>query len=217
VRKIAFVAANHVFSGCFSLRIHQLQPLKEIHMFSFQDQFSAATKANFEAQVALMTTLTSKAFEGVEKLVELNLTAVKSTLEESTNNAKQLMAAKDPQEFMTLATSQAKPTAEKAQAYSRHVASIASEAQAELTRAAEAQIAETSRKVSALVDDVSKNAPAGSENLVAMVKSVISNANAGYEQLTKTTKQAVQTMEANVNSATEQFTQATEKATRAKK
>ncbi|GAA4020703.1 phasin family protein [Actimicrobium antarcticum] len=186
-------------------------------MFSFQDQFSAATKANFEAQLALITTLTSKAFEGVEKLVELNLTAVKSSLEESTVNAKQLMAAKDPQEFLALSTSQAKPSAEKALAYSRHVASIATSAQAEFTRAAEAQIAETSRKVSALVDDVSKNAPAGSENVIAMMKSVISNANAGYEQLTKSTKQAVQTMEANVTSATEQFTQAADKATRAAK
>ena len=187
-------------------------------MFSLQDQFSAATKANFESQLALITMLTGKAFESVEKLVELNLTAVKSSMEESTANAKQLLTAKDPQEFIALTASQAKPSAEKAIAYSRHVASIASTAQAEFTRAAEDQIAETSRKVTALVDDVSKNAPAGSENVVSMMKSVISNANAGFEQLSKTTKQAVQTMEANVTSATAQFAQAAEKATtRAKK
>ena len=187
-------------------------------MFTFQDQFSSATKANFEAQLALITMLTGKAFESVEKLVELNLTAVKSSMEESADNARQLLSAKDPQEFLALSASQAKPNAEKALAYGRHVASIATSTQAEFTRAAEAQIAETSRKVSALVDDVSKNAPAGSENVISMMKSVISNANAGYEQLTKTTKQAVQTMEANVSSATAQFSQAAEKATaRAKK
>lgn len=182
-------------------------------MFSLQDQFSAATKANFESQLALITMLTGKAFESVEKLVELNLTAVKSSMEESTINAKQLLSAKDAQEFLTLSASQAKPSAEKALAYSRHIAGIASTAQAEFTRAAEAQIAETSRKVAALVDDVSKNAPAGSENVVSMMKSVISNANAGFDQLSKTTKQAVQTMEANVTSATAQFAQAAEKAT----
>ena len=187
-------------------------------MFSLQDQFSAATKANFEAQLALITSLTGKAFESVEKIIELNLAAVKSSMEESSVNAKQLLSAKDPQEFMALTASQAKPSAEKVLAYSRHVAGIASNAQAEFTRAAEEQIAETSRKVSALVDDVSKNAPAGSENVISMMKSVISNANAGFEQLSKTTKQAVQTMEANVSSATTQFEQAAEKATvRAKK
>ncbi len=182
-------------------------------MFTFQDQFSSATKANFEAQLALISMLTGKAFESVEKLVELNLTAAKSSLEESAVNVRQLMAAKDPQEFAALTTSQAKPNAEKALAYGRHIADIAAATQAEFTRAAEAQIAETSRKVTALVDDVSKNAPAGSENMISMMKSVISNANAGYEQLTKTTKQAVQTMEANVTAATAQFSQAAEKAT----
>lgn len=182
-------------------------------MFSFQDQFSSATKANFEAQLALISMLTGKAFESVEKLVELNLTAAKSSLEESATNARELLAAKDPQEFLALTAAQAKPNAEKALAYGRHVAGIATTAQAEFTRAAEEQVAATSRKVAALVDDVSKNAPAGSENVVAMMKSAISNANAGYEQLTKSTKQAVQTMEANVSAATAQFSQAAEKAT----
>ena len=187
-------------------------------MFSFQDQFSSATKANFEAQIALITTLTGKAFESVEKLVELNLSAAKTSMEETAVNARQLLTVKDPQSFIALSAEQAKPIAEKALAYGRHVASIASSAQAEFTRAAEEQIAETSRKMTALVDDVSKNAPAGSENVISMMKSVISNANAGYEQLTKTTKQAVQTLEANVTSATSQFSQAAEKATaRAKK
>ncbi|MDP9109538.1 MAG: phasin family protein [Pseudomonadota bacterium] len=187
-------------------------------MFTFQDQFSSATKANFEAQLALIASLTGKAFESVEKLVELNLTAVKSSLEESAVNARQLLSAKDPQEFIALTSAQAKPNAEKVLAYGRHVAGIAQGAQAEFTRAAEAQIAETGRKVTALVDDVSKNAPAGTENVISMMKSAISNANAGYEQLSKTSKQAMQTMEANVSSATAQFSQAAEKATsRAKK
>ena len=182
-------------------------------MLTFQDQFSAATKANFEAQLTLITSLTGKAFESVEKLVELNLAAVKSSMEESTANAKLMLSAKDSQELMALSAAQSKPTAEKVMAYGRHVADIASDVQAEFTRAAEAQIAETTRRVNALVDDVSKSAPAGSENVIAMMKSALSNANAGFEQLSKTTKQAVQTMEANVTQATAQFTEATKKAT----
>ncbi len=182
-------------------------------MFSMQDQFSAATKANVEAQLALVTALTSKAFEGVEKLIDLNLTVAKTSLEESNATAKQLLAAKDPQEFFSLAAAQAQPNAEKAAAYARHVANIASSTQAEITKTAEAQMAETSRKVAALVDDVAKNAPAGSENMIAIVKSMIGNANAGYEQLAKTTKQAVEAIETNLNSATAQFNQAAEKAT----
>src|ERR1700704_121550 len=117
-------------------------------MFSFQDQFSAATKSHFEAQMALINTLTSKAFEGVEKVIELNLNATKASMEEYAATAKQLSTVKDAQEFTTLAASQAQPTADKAVAYSRHLAGILASTQSEFTKAAEEQIAETSRKVS---------------------------------------------------------------------
>ncbi|GAB3547638.1 phasin family protein [Noviherbaspirillum agri] len=187
-------------------------------MFTVPEQFSNVAKANIESQLAIFTTLTSKAFESMEKVVDLNLNVAKASLEDTSIAAKQLLAAKDPQEFFTLTAAQAQPTAAKAIAYGRHLAGIATSAQAELTRAAEEQFAETGRKVSALVDDVSKNAPAGSENVIAIVKSAIGNANAGYEQFSRTTKQAVEVMEANMNSAVSQFTQAAEKtASRARK
>jgi phasin family protein len=179
-------------------------------MFPMNEQIATATKANLEAQLSILTALTAKAFESMEKVVDLNLNAAKASMEDSAVAAKQLLAAKDPQEFLSLTAAQAQPSAAKAIAYSRHLASIASTAQAEFTRAAEEQIAETGRKVSALVDDVSKNAPAGSENVIAIMKSAIGNASAGYEQLTKTTKQAVEVMEANLNTAVNQFSQAAE-------
>ncbi|SFH84384.1 phasin family protein [Collimonas sp. OK307] len=178
-------------------------------MFSFHEKFAEATKAHFEAQLALLNTLTAKTFEGVEKVIELNLNAAKASMGESGEATKQLLSAKDPQEFLNISAAQAKPQAEKAAAYGRHLAGIASGAQAEYTRAAEAQVAETSRRINALIEEVSKTAPAGSENAISILKSVISNANAGYEQLTKNAKQAVATLEANLNNASEQVAKAT--------
>jgi phasin family protein len=184
-------------------------------MFAIPEQFSNATKANFESQFAIFSSLTSKAFEGVEKLIELNMTAAKASLEESSITTRQLLAAKDPQEFFSLSAAQAQPTAEKALSYGRQVAAIAAGTQAEFTKAAEQQIAETNRKVVTLVDEVTKNAPAGSENVVAIIKSTLGNANAGYEQISKSAKQAVEAMETNVNAAVSQFTQAAQKAAKA--
>ena len=181
-------------------------------MFS-PEEFSAATKNHFEAQMAMITALTGKAMESVEKLVDLNMNAVKASLEESSMAARQLMAAKDPQEFLAMTSAQTQPSNEKAMAYSRHLAAITQDTQAEFTKAAEAQIAETNKKIMALIDEVSKNAPAGSEQMIAMMKSALGNANAGYEQLTKTTKQAVEALEGNLNSAVSQMNQAAEKAT----
>lgn len=172
-------------------------------MFTIPEQFSAASRATLESQLALLTTLTNKTFEGVEKVLDLNLSAAKESLEESNAAAKQFFSVKDAQEWLSLVAAQTQPNAEKALAYSRNLASIASGLQAEFSKAAEAQIAETSRKVLELIEEVTKNAPAGTENAIALVKSTIGNVNAGYEQLTKTTKQAVEALEANLNTVTQ--------------
>lgn len=182
-------------------------------MFSNNQQLSNATKSLFENQFAAFSALTGNVVESVEKVMALNLAAVKASTEESTAAAKQLLTAKDPQEFLALVTAQAKLNAEKVQSYGRHLTEIAASSKAEFSKVVEAQIAETKDKVTALISDVTKNAPAGSENAVAMFKSAIDNANAGYEQLNKTTKQAVETVEANVAKATEQFSQVVEKTT----
>ncbi len=181
-------------------------------MFTIPEQFSAATKANFDAQLAILTAFTSKALESVEKVVELNLNAAKSSWEESSSAAKQLLAVKDAQEFFALTAAHAQPNAEKALAYGRHLASIASGAQAEFSKTTEAHVADTNRKVLAFVEEVSKNAPAGSENAVALIKSAIGSANASYDQFSKTAKQTVETLETNLDTAVTQFSQATAKA-----
>ena len=186
-------------------------------MYTTPEQFIAATKTNLENQFAALTSLNKKAFEGLEQFVSLNVNAAKASFEEGTAAAKQLATVKDAQEFMTLTAAQAQPTAEKALAYGRHLASITNATQQEFTKAVEAHIAETNAKVSSLIDEVTKNAPAGSEQAVTAVKSVVGNINAGYEQLTKTTKQAVQTLEENLANATAQFTQAAEKTVSKKK
>lgn len=186
-------------------------------MFTIPENFSSATKANFDAQLAMMTNLTNKAFEGVEKFVALNMNTAKASLEESTAIAKQLMAAKDPQEFFALTSAQAQPATEKVMAYSRKVINLATSTQAAFAQAAEEQMTDTNQKVMSLVEEVTKHAPVGSENVVAMVKSMMGNASASYEQVTKTSKQAIETLESNVESFVTQFSQAAEKSVSAAK
>ncbi|WP_036175662.1 TIGR01841 family phasin [Massilia sp. 9096] len=181
-------------------------------MFAFPEQFSTATKSNLESQFAMLSALTSKTFEGMEKLVDLNISTAKAAIEGSSATARQLLGAKDAQEFFSLSASQAQPNAEKAMSYGRQLATIAADTSAEFSRAAESQFSEVNRKVISLVDEVTKNAPAGSETYVSALKTAISNANAGYEQFSKTTKQAVEAMESNLNAAVSQFTQASRQA-----
>lgn len=187
-------------------------------MFSTADQLSNATKASIDAQLAALNDIASKALHSVAELVELNLSTAKESLAHSAAAAQQILTAKDAQEVFTLTSAQAQPNAEKALAYARHLASIATKAQSELTKATEARVAETTKQVRKLIDDLSSAAPAGSENAVAMLKASLDNANLTYEQLVKASKHAIETLEGSVNEAAKHFVPAgADKPARAKK
>lgn len=174
------------------------------------EQFVAAQKANLETLFGL----TGKAFEGVEKIVELNLQAVRSNIAEGQEHAQRLLSAKDAQELLALNASYAQPAAEKLLSYGRHVYEIAAATQAEFTRVAETHLEDQNRKVQSLVDNVAKNAPAGSETAVAVIKSAINAANTTYETVHKATKQAVEMAESNFNAATAAASKAAAQASR---
>ena len=177
------------------------------------EQLLAAQKANLESLFGL----TTKAFEGVEKLIELNLQVVKSTLAESQENTQRALSVKDAQELLSLQASLLQPTAEKAAAYSRHLYDIVAGTNAEVTKVAEATVADTQKKVLALVDNAVKNAPAGTENAVALVKSAVAAANNAYESVNKAAKQAAEVAEANFNAMTNTAVKATQTATKVKR
>jgi phasin family protein len=176
------------------------------------EQVIAAQKANIETLFGL----TQKAFEGVEKLVELNVQATKAAMAEAANNAQAVLSVKDAQELLTLQASLMQPLAEKTVAYSRHLYDIASGTGAEFGKAAEAQAADAQKKFMAVVDNAAKNAPAGSETAVAVMKSAVSAATNAMESVQKAVKQATEMAEANFNSVTSQAVAAT-KTTTAKK
>lgn len=159
------------------------------------EQIVASHKANVETLFGL----TTKAFEGVEKIVELNMVASKAAIAEANDQAQSLLSVKDAQELMALQSNLFQPLAEKTSAYSRHLYDIATGTGAEFTKTAEAQFADAQKKIMNLVDSAAKNAPAGSESLVAIMKSSVSAATNALESVQKAVKQASDITEANFN------------------
>jgi phasin family protein len=172
------------------------------------EQMLAAQKANLETLFGL----TNKAFEGVEKLVELNLQVAKASLGEAAESTKAALSVKDAQELLALQAGLLQPAAEKAAAYSRHLYDIAAATGAEVTKVAELQVADLQKNFAGLVDTAVKNAPAGSENAVALVKSAMAAANNAYESVHKAAKQAADVAEANFTAITTQAVAATKQA-----
>ncbi len=177
------------------------------------DQILAAQKANLETLFGL----TTKAFEGVEKLVELNVTASKAALADAASTAQATLNVKDAQELLNLQASLFQPLAEKTAAYNRHLYDIAQGTSAEFTKAFESKAAEAQQAFVGLVDSASKNAPAGSETAVAVLKSAVAAANNAFESVQKAVKQATDVAEANFNAVSTQAVAAAKTATATRK
>jgi phasin family protein len=160
------------------------------------EQVMASHKANIETLFGL----TTKAFEGIEKIVELNLTASKAALSEASEHTQSVLSVKDAQELLALQSGLLQPLAEKTAAYSRHLYDIATSAGADITKAFEGQTADAQKKFMGIVDSAAKNAPAGSEAAVAIMKSSVAAANNALESVQKAVKQATEVAEANFNS-----------------
>lgn len=177
------------------------------------DQIVASHKANLETLFGL----TTKAFEGVEKLVELNLTASKAALAEAAGTTQAMLSVKDAQELLALQASLFQPLAEKTASYSRHLYEIASVSGAEFGKTFEAQAADAQKKFMSVVDNAAKNAPAGSETAVAVLKSAVAAGNNALESVQKAVKQATEVAEANFNAVANTAVNAAKTTARAKR
>ncbi|MDD2809337.1 TIGR01841 family phasin [Rhodoferax sp.] len=169
-------------------------------MYVTADQIAAANKTNLDA----VQNLATKSFAGVEKLVELNMAAAKAVITESFAHAQNLLAAKDAQALMALQTSLFAPTAEKAVSYGRHVYGILVEASAEVTKLAEGKAAEAQKSFNQVVENVAKNAPAGTESAVTVLKSALASSQSAMESAQSAAKQALAMAESNISAVTEQ-------------
>ena len=177
------------------------------------EQIAAANKANMETLFGL----TNKAFESMEKIVELNMAAAKAAINDVAESAQAAMNAKDVQELMAVQARLVQPLAEKTAAYSRHLYEITANSTAELGKVMEAQAQEAQRKMGTLVDNMGKNAPAGSEASVAMMKNMVAAANTAFDSMQKAAKQASDMAQNNFNTMTSTATAAATKASRSSK
>jgi phasin family protein len=157
------------------------------------EQIMASHKANVETLLGL----TAKAFEGVEKIVELNLNASKAALAQTSEHAKALLSVKDAQELIALQSAMLQPLAEKSATYSRHLYDIASGSSAEFSKTFENQTNEAQQKILELLNTAAKDAPAGSESAVAVMRSAVTAANNALESVQKAVKQAKDVAESN--------------------
>lgn len=166
-------------------------------MSAIPQQVLNSQKAAIDTLVAVQ----SSVFSGFEKLVDLNLKVIKATLDEVSEKSQQVASVKDAQEAVALSSTLVQPGADKAMAYSKHVYDIVAAVQADLAKLSETQVAEGQKHVNDAIEQLTKNAPAGSESVVAMLKSSMAQASGAFDAMTKAAKQATEVAEKNLAAA----------------
>ncbi|WP_028214849.1 TIGR01841 family phasin [Paraburkholderia mimosarum] len=159
------------------------------------EQITAAQKANLETACGL----TTRVVEGIERLAELNLKAIRATLAETQQTALKALSVNDPQAWFALQGALVAQSAEKVQLYSRDLFKIVSAAQGEFAQLAQTQYEAYNRRVQTLIDDVARSAPAGSEAAVAGWKSAIGATHTLIETLQRASQQTVQVAESSLD------------------
>ena len=163
------------------------------------EQIAAAQKANLET----LSGLTNQALKSIEKLVELNMHIAKQSLSDSMSSAKKALEVKDIQQLLAHQAEAVQPMAEKIMAYSRHLYELAHETQENFTKSAEKEFQAGQKKINALVEDWTKNAPPGSDAAVIAMKQAIASATNVYETSQKAVKHAVEVAQTNLSNATD--------------
>lgn len=104
-------------------------------MSTLPEQFSAARKSQVEAQINFFQNCAGTAVQNAEKLLALNLSTTRASMEKSSAVMRQLLAAQDARDLLAL-TTQTQENFESLLAYGRELFSIASGSQAALLKQA---------------------------------------------------------------------------------
>ncbi len=96
-------------------------------MSSLPEQFSAARRSQVEAQLKFFQRFTNKAVESTQKVIALNLSVTRASVEKTSNAMRQLWTVKDPRDLFAL-TAQSQANFDTLLAYGRGLVDIATSA-----------------------------------------------------------------------------------------
>lgn len=148
------------------------------------EQFAAANRATVDSLLAVANT----ALASAERIAELNLSTVRSAVEDSAASAKAVIGARDAQEAMAIQIQLAQPAIERAVAYSRSVYEITAQTQAELSQLLQEQFSDFQNSTSRLLEQAIKTAPVGSEDAFMSIQKAFASAYTAFGNMNAATR-----------------------------
>ncbi|MFM2343601.1 MAG: phasin [Pseudomonadota bacterium] len=171
------------------------------------EQLFAAGQENLQNFLALQESL-GNAFA---KMYDLNTQTVKNNISNFTQASKTIANSKTPQE-QTNAISQAlAPIQQQVIDYNKQLFDLFSQVRQDIQSNVEDIQQDCQKYASATIENISKNAPLGTEPFISYLKSAVSASSKVFEGVSKATQQAVSATTNNLKTQAEQIIQETQK------
>ncbi|XZG71542.1 phasin family protein [Chitinibacteraceae bacterium HSL-7] len=151
-------------------------------------QFAEVHQANLEKSLRV----SQIALNGVERLLNLQVSLARDLLSEQAQTAKALAEVKDAQGLATLQKQLAQPAVDKALDTARSVFDVASATQHELTKLVEEQVLGFNKQLIASLDRAAELAPAGSGAAVTMLRNAAETAASTLDAVAKNTQKVTE-------------------------
>jgi phasin family protein len=161
-----------------------------------------AIKSHIEVMLSFMTDLSGKILETTQKISELNLQLTQGLIDEMTTTNWQLMSAKDPVEFASVAATHIHPSTETLRNYQQGLSNLIANANVELTRTAESHLPEASRTAAALADELARTASEEAAKATQRQRAVIEKMNESARQGAEATPARIQASNPNISHST---------------
>ncbi|WP_168787396.1 TIGR01841 family phasin [Paraburkholderia aromaticivorans] len=143
--------------------------------------------------------LAGEAFQGFQKIAELNLQIRRSVLAESGTRLQEMKADTTRTDWLASMSRFAQSAGEKALPYQRDFVDIAASTRSGLAKIADAHYEQLTRDAQTRIDNWVRHAPAGSEAAAIALKSTFSTAGSTAETVRKTVQSAIEVAQGNVS------------------
>ncbi|MDP9624320.1 UNVERIFIED_ORG: phasin family protein [Burkholderia cepacia] len=162
--------------------------------------------ADYQSGIAAWFAIARPAIHGFEAVVELNLQAARTALEEYEDKLKNAFNGNNPAAGFAQQVAAPQEAAGKVVSYGRHLFDIAVSTQSEWAKVAQAQYEQNDKRLKDVLGELSKHAPAGSAPVVAALNSALSAATAAADSVRAATGQAIEAAQSGFDAVSETAT-----------
>ena len=166
--------------------------------FSAFDYYSTFLKKSTKAT----SDFSDVAFDKFVQVNDHNIRFTKNALDGTNSAVATMLEVRDPKEFIEFAQNSIGPVSAKVTDYFKTLYKINSDFLKSGSEYVESESEEINKIITDQVEEMSKNAPAGTEGVVAMTKSSLAASSSTYESMTKAAKQVFDIVDNNIEAAT---------------